>query len=221
MQLLNIRFGFICRATHANETGENPIILRIIFRKERRDLFTGIYCIKADWDSNSGVVLKTNKAYRTINDNLKLIHQKANQAFDELKFSGAVFTLDDLINKIKGKEARPELLIDFLQYSLDELKQRLQVDISKATYYKYRKSLHHVADFVKSEYKGGNYPLAKVDKKFLEKYFYFMRREKNISHNSVIKSIQSFRSLLYPAIKTGIIKQNPFFGSSVKTETSF
>ena len=57
-------------ATHTNETGENLIIFRIIFRKERRDLFTGIYRIKADWDSNSGLVLKPNKACKTITDNL-------------------------------------------------------------------------------------------------------------------------------------------------------
>ena len=86
MQLLNIRFRFICRTTHTNETGQNPIILRVIFRKERRDLFTGIYCNKEDWDSSSGFVAKTNKAYKAINDNLKIIQQKAAQAFDELKF---------------------------------------------------------------------------------------------------------------------------------------
>ena len=216
MQLLNIRFGFICRTTHTNETGQNPIILRVIFRKERRDLFTGIYCTKEDWDSSNGIVLKTNKAYKAINDNLKHIHQKAAHAFDELKFSGTVFTLDDLINKIKGKERRPELLIDYLQDALVEVKKRLNVDISKGTYFKYRKSLHHVIDFVKSEYKAGNYPMAKVDKKFLEKYFYFMRSERNISHNSVIKYIQSFRSLIYPAINAGIIKQNPFLDLRMK-----
>ena len=50
---------FYYMATHTNETGENLIIFRIIFRKERRDLFTGIYRIKADWDSNSGLVFET------------------------------------------------------------------------------------------------------------------------------------------------------------------
>jgi site-specific recombinase XerD len=210
MQLLDIRFSFICRSTYANDEGRNPIVLRVVFRKERRDVFTGLYCFKSDWDGDSQAVLRTDKSFRMINQNLQLILQRANGTFDQLRFSGVPFTIDELINKMKGTEDGPELLIDFLQQGIDKLKKRVGVDISKATWFKYRRSLQHVIDFLQAEYNVKNYPLSKIDAKFLEKYYYFMRTDKQISHNSVLKYFQSFRSILSPAVKSGIIKHDPF-----------
>src|SRR5688572_141833 len=130
MQLLNIRFGFLCRSTHSNEEGKNPIILRVIFRGERRDIFTRLYCFKDDWDGHSSTVLKTDKSFKTKNDNLRIILQRATLAFDELKFSGVPFTIHELVAKIKGYETKPSLLIDFLEDSLKKLKERQGVDIT-------------------------------------------------------------------------------------------
>ena len=79
------------------------------------------------------------------------------------------------------------LLIDFLEDSLKKLKERQGVDITLATYYKYRRSLEHVKGFLLSKYKIKNIALQKVDKEFLDEYFLYLRKEKNISHNSTIK----------------------------------
>jgi hypothetical protein len=37
MELLNIRFNFLCRSTHTNVDGHSPIVLRVIYRNERKD----------------------------------------------------------------------------------------------------------------------------------------------------------------------------------------
>ena len=59
-------------------------------------------------------------------------------------------TLDELINEIKGKESQPELLINFLQYSLGELKKRLEVVTLVKQILRMQKRPHHVIDFLKS-----------------------------------------------------------------------
>src|SRR5215211_1873382 len=112
LELLNIRFSFLCRTTHANAAGKHPIVLRILYRAERKDIFTGIHCSKEDWDSHSGRLRKDNKLSNSINQNLDHIILKAHHVFDELRFSGQLFTLDELVEKLKGKEERPSVLID-------------------------------------------------------------------------------------------------------------
>jgi integrase len=154
--------------------------------------------------------LKTDKSFKTKNDNLKIILQKATLAFDELKFSGVSFTIHELVAKIKGYETKPALLIDFLQESLKKLKERQGVDITLATYYKYRRSLEHVRDFLISKYQRKNIALQKVDKGFLDEYFLYLRKEKNISHNTAIKYVGFLKAFLSPAIKSGLIKHDPF-----------
>ena len=115
MELLDIRFSFICRSTHLNTDQKSPVILRITFRGERRDVFTGLYCSRKNWNTKTNKLdLETREGF-SFNKNLDFIARKANECFDEMRFSDAEFTIDELVDKIKGKEERPTLLIDYLK----------------------------------------------------------------------------------------------------------
>lgn len=49
-QFLEIQAAFICRTTFKNKDGRHPIILRLRFQGDRKDIFTGVYCGKTAWD---------------------------------------------------------------------------------------------------------------------------------------------------------------------------
>ncbi len=38
MESLDVRFSFLCRSTYKNDEGKNPIVLRVTFHENRRDL---------------------------------------------------------------------------------------------------------------------------------------------------------------------------------------
>ena len=146
MKSLDVRFSFLCRATYQNDEGKNPIILRIIFHGNRRDIFTGLYCSKLNWDSKQNKVL--GKDAKGLNQNLDVILRKANNIFDSLRFSVDEFSIDELVDKLKGKEDEPELLIEYLEKGNQSMQKRVGVEISRATYYKYRRSLQYMQDFL-------------------------------------------------------------------------
>ena len=81
MELMQIRFSFLCRTNRENIEGRLPIILRITYRKKRRD---GL----------NGRVKREFKDSIIINKKLELIHRKANQIFEELTYSGEPFSMD-------------------------------------------------------------------------------------------------------------------------------
>jgi Arm DNA-binding domain len=56
-RLLHIHFSFLCRSKRSNEKGQSPIVLRIIYRHERRDVYTGLYCSKDDWNAEADQVI--------------------------------------------------------------------------------------------------------------------------------------------------------------------
>ena len=91
-ELLDIRFSFLCRSTHKNKLGRNLIVLRITFRRERRDIFTAPYCNQSNWDLAAGKVSLKDKQASVINKNMDVIHRKANDAFDNLRFSVRICT---------------------------------------------------------------------------------------------------------------------------------
>jgi hypothetical protein len=218
MELLNIRFHFLCRSTHTNSDGHSPIVMRITYRAERKDIFTGLYCYKHDWNAASQKVFSSEIDTSELNKNLDLILRKAHQCFDELKFSGNTFSMDELINKIKDKEQTPILLLEYIERCNEKIKRRVNVDITKATYIKYKTCLKHMQSFLEQEYKTRKFSLHSLDGKFLEKLFYYLRTDKNVAHNTAVKYLKHLRALIYTAVKDGIIKRDPFAEFKMKTK---
>lgn len=215
---MQVHFNFLLRQNRVNKMGESPIVLRIIFRGERRDLYTGLYCKIEEWDSYTGMINPVSKKGVSINKNLDIIKFKAIQFFDELKFREVPFTMGDLVNKIKGHEEKPVLLAEYLDKRKLELKQRVMVEISTATFEKYERVLRFALEFIKTEFNLKNYPLAQVDPKFLENFFQYLRSIRKIENNTSVKYLGALKTLLMPAIKDGIIRNNPFLGLKFKSK---
>jgi integrase len=171
-----------------------------------------------DWDAEGGIVKNTCKQSATINRNLELIRHQALNRFDELKFSGNPFTIDEFVDKLKEREGKPTLLIEYLRNRNKELSQRAGVDITHTTYEKYQRSLRFMIDFLEKEFKVKNYLLVKIDGKFLEKYFQYLRVVKKIGNNTAVKYITFLKTVLMPAIQKGTIRENPFRQTKFRTK---
>ena len=139
-----------------------------------------------------------------------MILQSAKNSFDEMKFSREVFTIGELLDKIKGKEDRPTLLIDFLKEGNKKMLNRVGNEIIKPTYNKYNRGLLYMQEFLEAEYKVKNFSLQKVSKEFIKRYFQFLRADKNIGHNTSCKYLSCVKAILLPAIRNGLIKPDPF-----------
>ena len=148
LELLNIRFSFSLRTSHLNIDGKSAIVLRVSFRGERRDIFTGLYCSKKDWKPESGQVARSCKNAITLNQNLEMILQSAKNSFDEMRFSRQGFTIGELIDKIKGIEERPTLLIDYIKEGNKKMLKRVGTEIIQPTYNKYNRSLLYMEEFL-------------------------------------------------------------------------
>ena len=219
LALLDIRFSFLCRTTYKNKDGKHAIVFRVIYRDERRDIFTGLFCSKEEWNSKLQRLNRLNKTLGAVNDNLDLIERKAIDVFERMKYSSNQFTIDELVSKIKGDDEKPQLLMDYLEEEKVRIKKRVGVDITPATYDKYKRSASHVQHFLETEFKVKNYPLVRIDVPFLEKYFQYLRGTRGVSHNVAVKYVTFFRTILMPALREGIIKDNPFKQLKLRQKT--
>ena len=217
-KFMHIYVGFLCRPSRVNERGESPVVMRIVYRHERRDLYTGLYCYHTDWDGEFGMMSRTSKASKAFNENLDQLRYNAVQVFDQMKFSGITFSIHDLVRKIKGGDDRPSLLSEFLKSRREEMKRRVLIDISEGTYKKYERVLRFVLDFLATESRMKGFPLAQVDTRFLENFFQYLRTVRNIGNNTSLKYLGTFRTLLMPAMHEGIIRKNPFLDLKFKSK---
>lgn len=209
-QPLDIRISFILRSTYKNEHGKHPIVLRINYRGQRRDLFTGLYCKKENWSSRENRVISSSRDSAVINHHLERIQYKVRERFDEMKFSGEVFTIDELVVKVKGQEEPPQTVLEYSQLKLDEFKDKVGLEIAKTTYYKYRRTHNYLEDFLRDRFQSKNIAVASVNSGFLNQFFKYLRTDKLNSHNSALALMNCLRTILKSAIKSGVIRINPF-----------
>lgn len=221
LELLNVRFTFSLRTTFKNKDGKSPIVLRISFRGERRDVFTGLYCFEKDWDRSAAKVARSDEKAKTLNQNLEMILQSAKNSFDEMKFSREIFTIGELIDKMKGKEEKPTLLIDYLKEGTKVVLKRVGTEIVRPTYNKYNRGILYMQEFLEAEYKVKNFSLQKVNITLIERYFQFLRNAKNIGHNTACKYLACVKTILSPAVREGLIKSDPFLGLRITSKPVF
>ncbi len=210
IQALDIHFSYLCRSTHKYKNGHSPIIFRINYRGQRRDVFTGLSCLKEHWLPQLDKVTNDCREANTINRSLEEIMYKAKDCFDRLKYSGDAFTIDELVAKIKGSEPPPQTLLEYNEIKLLEIKDRVGIDITKPTYYKYKRTVLFLNDFLNERRSVKNIPVNKIDEEFLKQLYLYIRKEKKNGHNTTVSLMNCLKSILRTALKKGVLKNNPF-----------
>ena len=207
---INIQLSFFCRTTHTYKNGENPIVFRIVYRGERRDIFTGITCPSEFWFSEMGLVSPKFKASSTINKNLMDIQAKAQQTFNLLLLKGDEFSIDELVDDLKGKTPPPQTILEYVALKEKEIADRLGADLAQPTLYKYKRTIRYFHEFLAKKKSVQNIPVSKIDSDFIKEFFNFLMKEKGNSHNSSCALMGCFNKILQPAVKHKVIKYNPF-----------
>ena len=215
-QLLDINLHFYCRAAHTYKNGMNPIVLRISYRSERREILTGLSCFKTSWMPELGQVSPGGKQSTAVNKELLNILHKVKERFHELKYSKVDFTMDELIERVRGKEAPPQSLMEYVDLKLVELKDRIGMDLAISTFYKYKRVSRYLSDFLVSRRSVKNIAVGRVDVEFLNQFFLFLRKEKKNEHNSCVALMNCLKTILRTPVKNGTINRNPFNEFSLK-----
>jgi site-specific recombinase XerD len=142
----------------------------------------------------------------------------AEHHFNRLKFIGEEFTLDDLVDEMKGKIAPPQTLQEYLELKEIDIKKRIGFDISTTTWYKYKRTLNYLREYIRKEFANRTIPISKVDVEFVNGFYQFLRIEKQNSHNSCSALMCCLKATLLPAVKNRSIKENPFDRFVMKRE---
>jgi len=71
-------------------------------------------------------------------------------------------------------------------------------------------------EFLAREINVKNYIINRVDTNFPEKYFYFLRTNKELANNTAVKYITFVKTIFNPVIQDHILKANAFRGLRLK-----
>jgi hypothetical protein len=71
----HLMFGIVPQniASFTDADGKNPIIFRVVYRHQVRDIFTGLYCSKNSWVAPLRKVSPNDPESGAINSNMELV----------------------------------------------------------------------------------------------------------------------------------------------------
>ncbi len=207
-RLFELNTSFLLRTSYRFANGEHPIVLRLKYRGVKKDVNTGLTVLPEYW--MGGHVMPKAKRATIINQQLHEITHHCRSVFEKLKIVYGDFSLNELVERLKGKEEAPETLWEYVTAKLNEIKHRVDVDLALTTYYKYQRTATYLKEYLDRKLSLKNIPLTRVDQAFLEGFFNHLRREKKNSNNSAVALMNCLKTILHEPVKKGVIRYNPF-----------
>lgn len=90
------------------------------------------------------------------------------------------------------------------------MRQRVGINLSEVTCYKYDKALNRIIAFVQSNYRSDNIQVSEIDLRFLESFYLYLRKNHNCAHNTSMRYMEKFAAVMNYAERTGKVVHNPF-----------
>ena len=82
--------------------------------------------------------------------------------------------------------------------------------MAPATVTRYETSLKHTANFIQFNYKKDDISITEVNHKFITDYEFYLKTERNCSHNSATKYLKNFKKIIRIALANDYISKDPF-----------
>lgn len=210
IRLSEINSRFILRTSSQLANGETSILIRLYYQCQQKDVATGLSVKREHWIRENGAVSAKNKKAATINQQLVDIQYRVRQVFDKMKHTLGDFSLDELVDRLRGNNEAPETLMEYVDGRIKLYDSRVGIDLAVTTFYKYKRTRVYLNDFLNERHRVKNIPLTRVNVEFLEAFFKYLRKEKKNCHNSSLALMNCLKSILHDPVKKGIIRANPF-----------
>jgi integrase/recombinase XerD len=75
----------------------------------------------------------------------------------------------------------------YVEEKIKEYKQRVDVDLTTPTWYKYQRVKNYLIEFLKTSKHLENYPISRVNFQLLNQFNIFLRTDKKNANNSALK----------------------------------
>ncbi len=206
---MRLTINFLMKKARMKSNGEIPIYVRVTLNSRRVELSTGIYCLSESWDETRQQIRGRNESARIMNNRLNKIEDDIQDHYNRLKSSGDDFDVTTIKNRLLNIDDSEGILKVF-DYYLKNMQEKLGKGYSKETYKHYKSSRKRLDEFVRKFSKRKDYPVEKVDYKFLEAFDVFLKKEYKVHQNTAWNYHKHTRRVLSLAVSMDLIKNNPY-----------
>nr|WP_315257785.1 site-specific integrase [uncultured Flavobacterium sp.] len=210
---------FYLKKNEPKKNGNVPIMGRITIDGTPKTFGTKLEINPDNWELKHGRVL--GKSSNALSANLKLdnIRVRINKIYDDmLKDEGFVTA-----QKVKFSFLGVGVMGDGILKVFKEQNEDFERMVSKGkrsqnTYNKYKTVYNHLCEFIKERYHREDMDFREFTSDFIREFDFFLRIDKDCTHNTVWVYTMPIIALTELAIKKGLIRKKPFEDYKISME---
>jgi site-specific recombinase XerD len=193
------------------------IYLRITVNGKRAEVSTMRKIGLTKWNAKANKVIGYGIEARQTNRRLDIIKNRIYEIYqnllnDDIEFVTAKGIRDEYIGVNKNRK----LILEMFEEHNLRMERLVGKEFSFRTLQRYKTTKRHLAKYIKSGYNLEDYPLKRIDVKYINGFIYYLKTEQNLSHNSALKYVAYFKKIIRVAVANGWLDKDPFYNFKLR-----
>jgi len=201
-----VKMYFLCCSYRTRIKDHGIIKLRIAGLDKQINHSTRICIPIADWDSKKVQVKPRNEQAYLLNKQISDLRFKVIDWLESRTKKEEIISADLLKEHLLGNSTSTQTLLEMIQYYIDNSKNRL----SEGTIKQYESIRRKINKFLIEELLTPDYPLDKLNYRFLNDYKVYLEKKCTNSPNTIDRDIKRLKAVIHFALKLEILKEDPF-----------
>lgn len=210
---------FYLKKNEPKKNGNVPVMGRITIDGTPKSFSTKLDINPNNWDLKHGRVL--GKSAQALSNNLKLdnIRVRINKIYDDMLKDEGFATAQKVKLSFLGVGVMDDAILKVFKEQNEDFERMVSKGKrSQNTYNKYKTVYNHLSEFIRERYHREDMAFRELTSDFIREFDFFLRIDKECTHNTVWVYTMPVIALAELAIKKGLIRQNPFEDYEISME---
>ena len=202
----------------AKKNGNAPIIARITIDQIVAQFNTKLEINPINWSVSAGKAAGRSAEAVSINSMLDSIRSSVHQHYHSLLEMDGYVTAERVKNAFLGKIERGKTLIEFFEMHNEQYLQKVKMNTADKTYSRYELTKKRLIEFMKLKHSVSDMLIKEINVVFIDNFLLHIKKHYGCTHNTAMKFVQRFRTVVNFAKNTGLVTADPFGNYKVKFE---
>ena len=190
----------------SKKNNKAPLYVRVTVNGKRAEISLKRKVTITDWDTSRNRLKGLSSEAKLFNNNLEQIHSKLFECYQSLINDNKLVSPQLIKSIYLGNGNDKHTISDIIEYHNTHMKETLRWGTQK----NYFTTHKYIFLFLKQKHKTTDLFLSQLNYKFIIDFERFLRLQKSMGNNTVMKHIERFRKLINLACKLEWIDKDPF-----------
>lgn len=214
----NFKVSYYLRSNYQTKEGKTPVMIRIFLNGEMLNFgSSGLGIEKKLWNTSTQRAKGRSAEALNINSSLDVISSTLQNIVTNLR-NKETLSLDKIKSVYHGKDKEIASVFQFYDKYLEDMKAEIGHGKTKNLYNRYAVVRRHFTEFLDYKYLRKDLAFTELTPIIIDGFFLYLKTVPKLQHNSAIKILKVFKTVMLRASKYGLLDHDPFMDQNFHQE---